>query len=200
MIVQASASDHFNASPATSDSNPVALLFAEVNALAIRLRQHGRPVAGSPSKVPGAEHAVLEIINRFGAMSVPQIARQRSTSRQNIQILVDRLESEGRVELVTNPAHKRSALVRLTQKGRMTLDSGSEGQKQLLAEIESELSQREINAAVAVLSRIQARLSMGAEDDKASAARWINPHLEATKPEDAVPSQADNEEFPLNLL
>jgi DNA-binding MarR family transcriptional regulator len=41
----------------------------------------------------------------------------RPTSRQRMQRLADELAAEGLVELVDNPRHRRSKLVRLTRKG-----------------------------------------------------------------------------------
>jgi DNA-binding MarR family transcriptional regulator len=172
-----------------------------VNALAIRFRQSGKPAAGGRSDILGAEQAVLQIIDRMGALTVPQIALQRSTSRQNIQILVDRLAIKGRVEFSENPAHKRSALVHLTETGKLSLVISDQGQKQLLARIDSSLSAIEISATVAVLKKIRSLLS----DDR------DNPGMSAPLPQssnNAQPKAAKNpapanlpaEEFPLNLL
>ena len=102
------------------DSDPSAgdainALLAEVNALALRLRQLGRRQAHGG--LPAAESMVLEILRREGPRTVPQIAKTRLTSRQNIQILVNALAARGLVEFIGNPAHKRSALIRLTKPG-----------------------------------------------------------------------------------
>jgi len=68
--------------------------------------------------IPSASRAALQVLQRYGPQTVPQIARARFSSRQNIQILINRLKDEGLVEFVNNPDHKRSALVRLTSQGR----------------------------------------------------------------------------------
>ena len=52
-----------------------------------------------------------------GPQTVPALARQRPVSRQHIQKLADELAEQGLVELVDNPAHRRSKLVQLTRKG-----------------------------------------------------------------------------------
>jgi DNA-binding MarR family transcriptional regulator len=41
----------------------------------------------------------------------------RPTSRQRMQRLADELATEGLVEFIDNPRHRRSKLVRLTRKG-----------------------------------------------------------------------------------
>jgi DNA-binding MarR family transcriptional regulator len=48
---------------------------------------------------------------------VPEIAKMRPTSRQRMQRLADELATEGLVEFIDNPRHRRSKLVRLTRKG-----------------------------------------------------------------------------------
>jgi DNA-binding MarR family transcriptional regulator len=167
----------------------------QLNAVAIKLKQRARTVDGFPGELPVAEHAVLDIIHRAGALTVPQIARERSTSRQNIQILVDRLAREGQVELVGNPAHKRSALVRLTEQGRTWLATGEQSQRQFFSEIESRLSQGEIRAAVSVLRKVQSLLNgEGRQQNHNSQPRRSNRPVSASEPE------KNSEEFPVNLL
>lgn len=177
-------------------AQPISLgvLLSDINTLSIRLRQRGRGVPGSPAELPGAEYAILEIVHRFGARTVPQIARERSTSRQNIQILVDRLVDGGQVELTSNPAHKRSALVQLTEMGRESLQAGLSCQKQLLAQLTACLSDKEIVDTVNVLRRLHSVLA--GESSEEPRARSSTPTVEV----DSEPDQVAIEEFPLNLL
>jgi DNA-binding MarR family transcriptional regulator len=180
-------------------------LLQEINSVAIRLRQRGRPVAGIPGEVPGAEHAVLEIIRRSGALTVPQIARERSTSRQNIQILVDRLAATGQVELANNPAHKRSVLVQLTSGGKALLDAGSSNQKQLMAHLGSVLSPSEVGATIDVLKRIQGLLSsalempLEARDADVGENSRRRPLSVREEAQPTIPPPLEDE-FPVNLL
>src|SRR6266851_10260540 len=53
----------------------------------------------------------------LGPLTVPQIAETRPTSRQRMQRLADELATEGLVEFIDNPKHRRSKLVQLTPKG-----------------------------------------------------------------------------------
>src|SRR5262249_2067702 len=55
---------------------------------------------------------------RLGPPTVPELARGRPVSRQFIQSVVNDLAAAGLAETVANPLHKRSALVRLTERGR----------------------------------------------------------------------------------
>jgi DNA-binding MarR family transcriptional regulator len=178
---------------------PIAELFTEINALAVRLRQRATKIEGVRGDLPGAEHAVLDLLDRFGDMTVPHIARERCTSRQNIQILVDRLERAGRVEVITNPAHKRSGLVRLTETGKKWLADSERERKDLLLEIESRLSEPELNAAVFLLRKVHGLLS-GLPATEPSTQSL---HLRHTAPTvgNLSPNLAvEAEEFPINLL
>jgi DNA-binding MarR family transcriptional regulator len=96
-------------------------LVAEINTLNTLLRKHAARQLRSESLAP-AELRVLQILHERGPQTVPDIGRFRLTSRQNIQITVNRLKNAGLVELSPNPAHKRSDLVRLTGAGQGTLD------------------------------------------------------------------------------
>ena len=51
-------------------------------------------------------------------LTVPQIARRKGLTRQSIHATVNRLVSEGLLELASNEDHRRSQLVRLTPRGR----------------------------------------------------------------------------------
>jgi DNA-binding MarR family transcriptional regulator len=183
--------------PSTGDrhSTPLSELFCELTFLAIRLKQR--------VDLPRAEHAVMDIIDRFGPITVPQISRERSTSRQNIQILIDRLEAEGRVELLGNPAHKRSALVRLTEKGRVSLREGAGARNDLLSELGSRLTESEVREAISALSKVRGALCAGQQirnDEDGS--RRKSP-LKRAEPENLNPlgqTEPETEEFPINLL
>lgn len=60
---------------------------------------------------------VLFRLKGRGPQTVPQIAHEKSVSRQYIQKLVNQLLEEGYVEYAENSAHKRSRLVQLTPRG-----------------------------------------------------------------------------------
>src|SRR5882672_5146190 len=102
--------------PNTPIQDRLEALLVEVNGLANRLKSPD-PI----STLPTASRAALQLLQRCGPQTVPQIARARFSSRQNIQILINRLQQGGLVEFVTNPDHKRSALVRLTNHGQAAI-------------------------------------------------------------------------------
>jgi DNA-binding MarR family transcriptional regulator len=98
----------------------VVMLFEDVRLLARRLN-YGNSNAGGGVAAGGL--GVLRALREHGDQTVPQIGRLRGTSRQNIQIVVNRLAAEGFVEFVRNPAHKRSELVRLTDAGQRAFEA-----------------------------------------------------------------------------
>jgi len=56
-------------------------------------------------------------------LTVPQIARRMGLTRQSVHATVDRLVSDGLLELAPNADHRRSALVRLTKRGITTYEA-----------------------------------------------------------------------------
>jgi DNA-binding MarR family transcriptional regulator len=180
-------------------------LLSQVNALAIRLKQPARKLSAGLDTLPAAERAVLDIVHRFGAVTVPQIARERATSRQNIQILVDRLRAEGRVELVSNPSHKRSALVQLTEAGKQWFTANEPRYRDFLSDIEAKLGGDEILAGVSVLRKLQKLLSKPETNqeelpNESRPPRAAKPSPKVQIRQSEVVGGTSEEEFPVNLL
>jgi DNA-binding MarR family transcriptional regulator len=99
---------------------------------------------------------VLRGLDLSGPQMVPQMARARPVSRQYIQTLVGRLADEGHVELIENPAHKRSRLVRLTQQGKDLLDPAMRRQAKLFSRLTIDIPERDLRTAASVLSALRA--------------------------------------------
>jgi DNA-binding MarR family transcriptional regulator len=134
------------------------ILFSEANALSIRLKQSLRGTGERLGTAPGGTE-VLRTLARDGAQTVPRIARTRGTSRQNIQILVNRLAKEGCLEFVGNPAHRRSDLVRLTERGAEALASAATRQEKVAEAIFRRLSRTEVRSAATLLGRVREALA-----------------------------------------
>src|SRR5678815_4790710 len=102
----------------TSETTPdIASFLQEVDSL-YRVIQDFSSELHNPEGLPVAGVHLMETLLVHGPQTVPQIGRRKLTSRQNIQVLVNRLVRAGWVYLEPNPAHKRSALVCLTDTGR----------------------------------------------------------------------------------
>ena len=65
-----------------------------------------------------AMRGALELILLEGTATVPEMARARGVSRQHVQQQVDALLERGLLERQDNPAHRRSSIIALTDKGR----------------------------------------------------------------------------------
>ena len=176
-------------------------LFAEINALSLVLNR------AAHSEYPGgelsaSEKSVLQILERSGPLTVPEIARVRSTSRQNVQILVNRLNREGSVEMVTNPAHKRSVLLRLTVQGRKALSAGEQQQMKLAARLRAAIITEEVTAATRVLREFRRKLDE--QEHPANNASSSSTRGRPMSPDTAVAQteepQAEDYELPVSLL
>src|SRR5262249_35916198 len=88
----------------------------EVAQFFFRLRAVGQKTGFITNWGAGA-FGFMRSLALLGALTVPQIAQMRPTSRQRMQRLADELAAEGLVEFIDNPRHRRSKLVRLTRKG-----------------------------------------------------------------------------------
>lgn len=76
----------------------------------------GEPI-GAVSGSGAGTWGLMRTLGTEGPCTVPQIARSRPVARQHIQRMVNELAEQGLVELIDNPAHRRSKLVRLTARG-----------------------------------------------------------------------------------
>jgi len=103
--------------------------------------------------------AVLRAIAREGPQSVPEIAWSQAASRQNVQVMINRLLARGYVEGLSNPAHKSSLLFTLTESGQNILDNHKTEGKVWETKLVESLDGTELQAVVAALSRIHRLLA-----------------------------------------
>jgi len=99
-----------------SKAQAIAELMLEVAQCFFRLRAVGQKT-GLITGWGGGAFGFMRSLALFGPLTVPQIAQMRPTSRQRMQRLADELATEGLVEFIDNPKHRRSMLVQLTRKG-----------------------------------------------------------------------------------
>jgi DNA-binding MarR family transcriptional regulator len=105
-----------------------------------------------------ARRAVLRTLDHGGPQTVPDIARDRSVSRQHIQTVVNGLLEDALVERIPNPAHRRSRLVRLTLAGERESRSMAQREAALLCALDLGVDETELEAARRVLARLRQRL------------------------------------------
>ena len=138
-------------------------LLAEAVAFVNQARKTLPQLPGEDALYSG-ERSILRILKEAGPSTVPQIARVRSTSRQNVQVIINRLSAEGRVELRSNPSHKRSKLVALTPRGKQWLEAFNNAAAVALPE-RMRIPAAEIQAAGQVLLRLRRALAEGSEPE-----------------------------------
>jgi DNA-binding MarR family transcriptional regulator len=143
----------------------VMLLMEEAVALHLRLRSVTDQLH-SRSELTSVCRGVLRDLARLGPRTVPQLARRRHCSRQHLQALINRLLAAGMAELVTNPDHRRSRLVRLTDQGRDTIETMWRREAELVAALPIMSSEHEVETAVRVLQELRQLLLAGSAASK----------------------------------
>ena len=132
----------------------VYLLVGPLYRRVLRLVEHD----GASQGVSAGVRAVLDLLRRNGEMTVPQMGRAQSLSRQFVQRTVDEAAGSGLVELVDNPAHRRSRLVALTARGRETIGEIVRREHAQLREVGGGLSGADVDACTKVLTGMLAAL------------------------------------------
>lgn len=112
----------------------------------------------SDLEITTAMRAVMETLNSSGAMTVPQIAKVKGVTRQHVQLLADSLCEAGLASVKDNPAHKRSSLIVLTDKGKRAFTKMSAREVPVIDEIAQTFGAEELDRATRVLQRLAALL------------------------------------------
>ena len=177
-------------------------LLAEVNALSFQWRKTVR-TPDTEDQLLAGEATVLQTIEKLGPQTVPQIARARLTSRQNIQVLVNRLIADRCLEATSNPSHKRSVVISLTSHGRQLLARSANRQEEILKDLSTRLSAKKVSEAVEILNQLRLLL---AEETSGRPRRPNHPrtktrvHDLGSTPPVFAGVQAEVDELPVNLL
>jgi len=110
-----------------------------------------------------AMRTVLEPLLLAGPASVPDMARARGVSRQHVQQQVDALLDCGLVERRVNPAHKRSSIISLSDKGRAQIQTMRTDELDALMRIQVGVSDHATQEAAQVLSSWRVALQRDAD-------------------------------------
>jgi DNA-binding MarR family transcriptional regulator len=97
-----------------------------------------------------------------GRAPVAHIANAMGLTRQSVQRIADELEKTGIVEFRDNPNHKRARLVTLTAKGHALNEAAMDLQKPWVAALAAGIDLSALQAALAVLTELRARLEQPA--------------------------------------
>lgn len=127
-------------------------LFQATHALEERLE-----AAFSSVGLSGARYRVLDELARSGEpLALGEIAARHSCVRSNMTQLIDRLESEGFVRRLPDPADRRSVRAAITPLGRERHTAGSAALSAFCQEFEAAFCASDHEALSRVLARIQA--------------------------------------------
>lgn len=130
------------------------MVFAETVALFQRLRKVADEIH-QHEDMPEGKRTILQTLDAVGAQTVPDLAEARGVSRQHVQKLVKPLEKEGFVQLVDNPAHKRSKFVELTEQGRELIENMDGQEARLLAQLQINATEEELRAVANTLGAVR---------------------------------------------
>jgi DNA-binding MarR family transcriptional regulator len=129
----------------------------EAVALHLRLQATAEALHGR-TELTRACRGVLRDLARLGPHTVPQLARRRPLTRQTVQEQVNRLVAAGLAELLANPDHARSRLVRLTAAGRDAVHEMEEQETALVSGLPPVASVDELERTAAVLRGLRRQL------------------------------------------
>jgi DNA-binding MarR family transcriptional regulator len=102
--------------------------------------------------------AVLEFLDREGPKAVPEVARSRRVTRQHIQALVNDLLELHLVVLDANPAHRRSALIRLTDEGQEAFRRMKRRERRFFDDLDLKARPGDLRQAAATLKAVREAL------------------------------------------
>ena len=104
--------------------------------------------------INASQRALLEVLDEEEGISVPQIAKRLSVSRQHIQTLVNELLEKGLAETAENPAHKRSPLVFSTASGKKLFASIKESEAKMLKVLAPNFSNTDLAISMKTLETL----------------------------------------------
>ncbi len=192
-------------SQAGNGAVPLDQLLLEVKALAVRLRQFAGTETNGDG-VPATRGQILRLLKQHGTQTVPELARHRQTSRQNIQVLVNRLVQEGCVKLTENPAHKRSALIHLTERGQTLMAATNLQEEARTTDLATQFSHTDLLSATQLLRQLREKLEQdltAAKSPRRNQAHKLSPQTPVQEPPPTVhPAlpQESSDELPVSLL
>ncbi|MGJ9412311.1 MarR family winged helix-turn-helix transcriptional regulator [Aeromicrobium sp. CF4.19] len=112
-----------------------------------RVVERDEPVMGMSTGV----RAVLDQLQRDGDVTVPAIAAEQDLSRQFVQRMVHEARDAGFADLVDNPQHRRSSLVRLTPRGSEAIAAVTAREHRLMGRVAGDLTDADVDTTLRVL-------------------------------------------------
>lgn len=98
--------------------------------------------------------AVLEILQRHGEHTVPDIAAKLEIKRQYVQVMCNETLASGFIAQRANPRHKRSPILGLTEEGRTLIDDLISKELMLMQRLGASLSDEDVFTALKVVRAV----------------------------------------------
>jgi DNA-binding MarR family transcriptional regulator len=124
----------------------------------------GDVVAGAEGLTSARWQALGAIALADRPLTVPQIARRMGLTRQSVHATVRYLVDEGFVEFASNADHRRSPLVRLTERGSATYSAVDGRQASWVNRLALGIGRGELETAADVLDELCRRLEANGAD------------------------------------
>lgn len=110
--------------------------------------------------------AVLEMLDKYGQQTVPEIAARLEIKRQYVQVMCNETLASGLVEQRPNPRHKRSPVLALTDPGRTLIEQIISNEMKLMERVGANLSSENISTALEVVLTVADRLKTQAGESE----------------------------------
>jgi DNA-binding MarR family transcriptional regulator len=141
-----------------SEDPPFEALAREVRRLFHQLKLSAEYLHEDP-ELTASHRAMLESLFRDGPQTVPALARGRSVSRQNIQVLVNRLLELGLADAQANPHSLRSPIIALTDTGRRRFEAMRRREHRAFAAATLPVSAKRLREATETLEALRQHLA-----------------------------------------
>lgn len=105
--------------------------------------------------INASQRAILEFLDQHQPQTVSNMAREKTVSRQHIQTVVNDLLSLKLVQTQENPAHKRSPLIRMTEKGDKLFKKIIQSELKVLDGMADEFSEKNIATSIRTLAAVR---------------------------------------------
>lgn len=103
--------------------------------------------------------AVLEVLATGGPLSVPDIGRELQIQRQYAQVMVNEVLAGGLAERRTNPKHRSSSLITLSQEGKTIINDILARELEVTKKLSEAFSLSDLQIVHEVLTRLIERLA-----------------------------------------
>ncbi len=110
--------------------------------------------------------AVLEMLDKYGEQTVPEIAARLEIKRQYVQIMCNETLASGLVEQRPNPRHRRSPFLALTDDGRTLIEEIISTEMKLMERVGANLRSEDISTALEVVLTVADRLKAQAGESE----------------------------------